>query len=142
MPNAQFGSASPVPLTDRDTSKHSLARHSSWGGESQSMTMEQLRPFAYVVLALVEERGAGAHDIASMMTRSPVYWDAAQGQWYAEPKRLAELGYLRAEEHPGRTAARTHHTITAKGRRVLRTWPSSRPVHADAERGGDPPARR
>jgi DNA-binding PadR family transcriptional regulator len=83
---------------------------------------DDLRPFAYVVLALVGDRGAGAHDIASMMARSPIYWDAAQSQWYAEPKRLAEAGYLRAQTRPGRTTARTHYTITAKGRAALRTW--------------------
>jgi DNA-binding PadR family transcriptional regulator len=86
------------------------------------MAAQQLRPFSYVVLALVGERGAGAHDIASMMSRSPLYWDAAQSQWYAEPKRLADLGYLRAATRPGRTTARTHYTITAKGRKALRRW--------------------
>lgn len=82
----------------------------------------KLRPFSYVVMALVGNRGAGAHDIASMMSRSPLYWDAAQSQWYAEPKRLAELGYLAAETRPGRTTPRTHYTLTAEGRDALREW--------------------
>jgi DNA-binding PadR family transcriptional regulator len=86
------------------------------------MVTDELRPFAYVVLALVGERGAGAHDIASMMARSPVYWDAAPSQWYAEPKRLAEAGYLRAHTRPGKTTARTHYTITGRGRTALRRW--------------------
>ncbi len=86
------------------------------------MRNQTLRPFSYVVLALVGERGAGAHDIASMMSRSPLYWDAAQSQWYAEPKRLAGLGYLAAESRPGRTTARTHYSITPEGRAALREW--------------------
>lgn len=84
--------------------------------------MEELRPFSYVVLALVGDRGAGAHDIASMMSRSPLYWEAAQSQWYAEPKRLAGLGYLSARTKPGRTTARTEYVITARGRKALRAW--------------------
>ncbi len=86
------------------------------------MAETELRPFAYVVLALVGERGAGAHDLASMMARSSLYWDAAQSQWYAEPKRLAVDGYLKASARPGRTTAKTHYTITAKGRVALRRW--------------------
>jgi DNA-binding PadR family transcriptional regulator len=86
------------------------------------MSEDELRPFSYVVLALVGERGAGAHDLASMMARSPLYWDAAQSQWYAEPKRLAATGHLKATTGPGRTTARTHYTITAKGRSALRGW--------------------
>jgi DNA-binding PadR family transcriptional regulator len=86
------------------------------------MNHPELRPFAYVVLSLVGERGAGAHDIASMMERSPIYWDAAQSQWYAEPKRLADAGYLRARTTPGKTTSRTHYAITGKGRTALRRW--------------------
>ena len=81
-----------------------------------------LRPFSYAVLALVGERGAGAHDIADMMRRAPMYWAAAQSQWYAEPKRLAELGYLSAQRRPGKTTDRTHYRLTSKGRRALRIW--------------------
>jgi PadR family transcriptional regulator, regulatory protein AphA len=80
-----------------------------------------LRPFSYTVLALVGDRGAGAHDIADMMRRT-FYWAAAQSQWYAEPKRLAESGYLSAKRMPGKTTDRTHYTLTAKGRRALREW--------------------
>jgi DNA-binding PadR family transcriptional regulator len=86
------------------------------------MASKDLRPFAYVVLALVGNRGAGAHDLASMMARSPLYWDAAKSQWYAEPKKLARDGFLRATTTPGKTTERTHYTITAKGRAALRRW--------------------
>jgi DNA-binding PadR family transcriptional regulator len=74
------------------------------------------------VLALVGERGAGPHDLARMMRQGRVYWTAAESQWYAEPKRLEELGYLRSQKQPGRTKERTHYTLTAQGRKALRAW--------------------
>ena len=83
----------------------------------------KLTPFSYVVLVLVGEGGAGAHDLVRMMREGHyVFWAAATSQWYAEPKRLAELGYLRAEKAPGRTHERTHYTLTDAGRRALREW--------------------
>ena len=51
-----------------------------------------------------------------------VYWDAADSQWYAEPKRLEALGYLSSRKEPGRTRPRTHYTLTDKGRDALADW--------------------
>jgi PadR family transcriptional regulator AphA len=83
----------------------------------------KLTPFSYAVLVLVGEGGAGAHDLVRMMREGQyVFWAAATSQWYAEPKRLAELGYLHAEKGPGRTHARTHYTLTDAGRGALREW--------------------
>jgi PadR family transcriptional regulator AphA len=83
----------------------------------------KLTPFSYVVLVLVGEGGAGAHDLVRMMREGQyVFWASATSQWYAEPKRLAELGYLHAEKGPGRTHARTHYTLTDAGRGALREW--------------------
>jgi DNA-binding PadR family transcriptional regulator len=82
----------------------------------------RMTPFSYVVLVLVGEGGAGAHDLVRMMRVGRVYWAAAESQWYAEPKRLAEGGYLAAETTPGKTHSRTHYTLTAKGRKALAEW--------------------
>jgi PadR family transcriptional regulator, regulatory protein AphA len=83
----------------------------------------KLTPFSFVVLVLVGEGGAGAHDLVRMMREGQhVFWAAATSQWYAEPKRLAELGYLRAAKAPGRTHERTHYTLTDAGREALREW--------------------
>ena len=82
------------------------------------------------MLALVGQRGAGPHDLTRMMRQGRLYWSAAESQWYAEPKRLERLGYLRSQKRPGRTNERTHYTLTARGRRALRAWiaaPSSLP---------------
>jgi DNA-binding PadR family transcriptional regulator len=51
-----------------------------------------------------------------------VYWHAAPSQWYAEPKRLAALGYLEARSEPGRTGPRTRYTLTRAGTRALEAW--------------------
>jgi DNA-binding PadR family transcriptional regulator len=83
---------------------------------------EQLTPFSYAVLALVGKHGAGPHDLARMMREGQGIWSAARSQWYAEPKRLAALGYLESTRQPGRTTERTHYTLTPKGTRALVDW--------------------
>jgi DNA-binding PadR family transcriptional regulator len=92
------------------------------------MSSRKLTSFSYVVLTLVGDGGAGAHDIVRMMRRGRVYWTAPESQFYAEPKRLAQLGLLAAETTPGRTRERTHYTLTDAGRAALREWLAT-PVH-------------
>ncbi|HTZ05004.1 MAG TPA: PadR family transcriptional regulator [Gaiellaceae bacterium] len=87
------------------------------------MSSDRLTPFAYTVLALVGAGGAGPHDLARMMRQQGgLYWNAAESQWYAEPKRLERLGYLRSRKEPGRTTERTHYELTPAGRAALRAW--------------------
>lgn len=115
------------------------------------MSSGRLTPFSYVVLALIGEGGAGPHDLSSMMRRGSIYWAAAESQWYGEPKRLEQLGYLRSEKRPGKTTSRTHYLLTAEGRNALRDWlarPSSLPRFQNeaivrvlaGDIGGDDPA--
>ena len=47
---------------------------------------------------------------------------AGESQYYVEPKRLAQLGYLEARKEPGRTRPRTMYTLTDKGRKALRAY--------------------
>jgi DNA-binding PadR family transcriptional regulator len=91
------------------------------------MSSKDLNSFSYVVLALVGDGGAGPHDIVKMMRRGRTYWATSESHYYAEPKRLAELGYLLAESRPGKTRARTHYMLTDRGRDALRAW-ASRPT--------------
>lgn len=56
------------------------------------------------------------------MRQGRIYWAAAESHYYAEPKRLARLGYLEARREPGRTRERTHYVLTAKGRAALQAW--------------------
>ena len=71
---------------------------------------------------MVGRDGAGPHDIATMLGRSPLYWSAAPASYYAEPKRLERLGYLGSTKQPGRTRERTHYTLTDRGLTALRQW--------------------
>ena len=75
------------------------------------MASPDLTPFSYVVLTLVGRNGAGPHDLVRMARQGRVHWSAAESQYYAEPKRLEKLGYLRAEKRPGRTRERTQYTL-------------------------------
>src|SRR5215471_3817841 len=86
------------------------------------MSSTALTPFSHVVLVLVGEGGAGPHDLVRMARQGRIYWDAADSQYYAEPKRLERLGYLRSEKQPGRTRERTVYTLTEQGREALRAW--------------------
>jgi DNA-binding PadR family transcriptional regulator len=88
------------------------------------LSSDRLTSFSYVVLVLVGERGAGAHDLVRMARQGRVYADFADSQWYAEPKRLARLGYLTARREPGRTRERTHYLLTEQGLAALRRWMS------------------
>jgi DNA-binding PadR family transcriptional regulator len=85
-------------------------------------TPPKLTPFSYVVLALVGRDGAGPHDIVTMMREGAVFWTTSESHYYAEPKRLAKLGYLVAHKHPGRTRERTHYDLTERGREALTAW--------------------
>jgi PadR family transcriptional regulator AphA len=88
-----------------------------------------LNPLSYVVLALVGDGGAGAHDLVQMTRQGgPVYWGGAPSRLYSEPKRLTGLGYLSARVQPGRTHSRTVYRLTAEGRDALRAWLTA-PAH-------------
>jgi PadR family transcriptional regulator AphA len=83
----------------------------------------ELTPFSYVILALVGEGGAGAHDLVESRRRAGApYWSASTRSMYAEPKRLARLGYLSAVREPGRTHERTVYRLTDRGRQALIGW--------------------
>jgi DNA-binding PadR family transcriptional regulator len=86
------------------------------------MSRADLTPFSYTILVLVGRDGAGPHDLVGMARQGKIYAAAADSQYYAEPKRLAELGYLTARKEPGRTHPRTHYTLTPKGLEALREW--------------------
>lgn len=86
------------------------------------MSRSELTQFSHVVLVLVGRGGAGAHDLVRMARQGRIYAEFAESQWYAEPKRLEKLGYLRSRTEPGRTRPRTHYTLTDKGREALAEW--------------------
>ena len=83
---------------------------------------KELTPFSHVILALVGRGGVGPHDIVRMMRQGAQFWSTSESHYYAEPKRLAKLGYLSARTEPGRTRPRTHYELTDKGVEALRAW--------------------
>jgi DNA-binding PadR family transcriptional regulator len=82
----------------------------------------RLTPFSFVIMVLVGRGGAGPHDLRRMAEQGRIYWSAAPSQWYAEPKRLAEAGFLAARKEPGQTRERTRYTLTEQGRAALEEW--------------------
>ena len=91
------------------------------------------------MLVLVGRGGAGPHDLVRMMrAQGGLYWAAAESHWYAEPKRLERLGYLRSRKEPGRTTERTEYELTKHGVAALREWLKRPPRSADSARGRRP----
>jgi DNA-binding PadR family transcriptional regulator len=78
--------------------------------------------FSYEILGLVGRAGAGPHDLLRMARQGRILDWAGESQYYAEPKRLAGLGYLEARKAPGKTRERTVYTLTDKGRDALREY--------------------
>jgi DNA-binding PadR family transcriptional regulator len=78
--------------------------------------------FSYEILGLVGGTGAGAHDLLRMARQGRMLDWAGESQYYAEPKRLAKLGYLEARKEPGKTRERTVYSLTDKGMEALREY--------------------
>ncbi len=86
------------------------------------MSRAELTLFSYEILGLVGRTGAGAHDLLQLARRGRMLDWAGESQYYAEPKRLARLGYLEARKEPGKTRERTVYRLTEKGVEALRAW--------------------
>jgi DNA-binding PadR family transcriptional regulator len=87
----------------------------------------ELSLFSIEILGLVGREGAGPHDVRRFVQRGRMLAWAGESQYYTEPKRLAELGYLAARKEPGKTRQRTVYTLTDKGLQALREY-AERPV--------------
>jgi DNA-binding PadR family transcriptional regulator len=88
----------------------------------RSVKKDELSLFSYEILGLVGRTGAGAHDLLRLARRGRMLDWAGESQYYAEPKRLARLGYLEARREPGKTRERTVYRLTDKGLDALRTY--------------------
>jgi DNA-binding PadR family transcriptional regulator len=86
------------------------------------MSSNELSLFSYEILGLVGRGGAGAHDLLRMARHARILDWAGESQYYVEPKRLAELGYLNARREPGKTRERTVYTLTDRGLEALRQY--------------------
>ena len=88
----------------------------------RSLVKSDLTLFSYEILGLVGRGGAGAHDLLRMAQHGRILAWAGESQYYVEPKRLAQLGYLDARKEPGKTRERTVYTLTQKGLDALREY--------------------
>jgi DNA-binding PadR family transcriptional regulator len=88
----------------------------------RSSSSSDLSLFSYEILGLVGREGAGAHDLLRLARRGRILAWAGESQYYAEPKRLARLGYLDARTEPGVTRQRTVYRLTEKGLDALRAY--------------------
>jgi DNA-binding PadR family transcriptional regulator len=86
------------------------------------MSRPELSLFSYEILGLVGREGAGAYDLLRWARRGRLLDWAGESQYYAEPKRLARLGFLDARKEPGRTRERTVYRLTDKGLDALHTY--------------------
>ena len=100
---------------------------SSVGAAIRSAATTELSLFSIEILGLVGRQGAGPHDLLRLAQRGRMLAWAGESQYYTEPKRLAQLGYLAASRQPGRTRERTVYTLTDKGLEALREY-AQRPV--------------
>ena len=91
----------------------------------RSKVKHELSLFSYEILGLVGRQGAGAHDLRRLARRGRMLDWAGESQYYVEPKRLANLGYLAAQREPGRTRERTVYSLTDKGLDALRDYAST-----------------
>jgi DNA-binding PadR family transcriptional regulator len=83
----------------------------------------QLTTTSYAILGLLATRPWSTYELTKQMRRSLHHiWPRAESNIYAESKRLVEAGLARAEVEAVGRRPRTLYTITAKGRRVLRSW--------------------
>ncbi len=107
------------------------------------MSSAELSLFSYEILGLVGRTGAGAHDLLRLARRGKMLDWAGESQYYAEPKRLARLGYLEARKEPGKTRERTVYRLTQKGlERSQAVRPDAGRLHPVEERAPAPPADR
>src|ERR1700756_4691686 len=94
-------------------------------GAACFMATTELSLFSIEILGLVGREGAGPHDLLRMAKQGRMLAWAGESQYYTEPKRLAELGYLSARKAPGKTRARTIYALTDKGREALHDYAST-----------------
>lgn len=89
-------------------------------------------PLSYVILAMIGEGGASAHDLVDYCRRgAPAFWTSAPSQLYAEPKRLERLGWVTSTPEPGLTRTRRVYRLTDEGRAALREWAAKPAPYAD-----------
>jgi len=85
--------------------------------------VKKLTTTSHAVLGLLGLQPWSTYELAKQMERSlRNFWPRAESKLYEEPKNLVAHGLARAREERVGNRPRTVYTITAKGRRALRSW--------------------
>src|SRR5918996_3732132 len=97
-----------------------------------SSGLPDLTPTSYALLGLLAVKPWTTYELAQQMDRTlSRFWPRARSKLYEEPKKLVRHGLARASDETTGKRPRTVYTITAKGRRALRSWtaePGTGPV--------------
>ncbi len=91
---------------------------------------------SYGLLGLLNIQPWSTYELAKQVERSlGWFWPRTERKIYDEAKRLVDSGHATAKAEPTGSRPRTVYTITAKGRRALRTWldETSAPPKLEAE---------
>lgn len=91
---------------------------------------------SYALLGLLHIQPWSTYELAKQVERSlGWFWPRTERKIYDEAKRLVDTGHANAEREPAGARRRTVYSITAKGRRELRTWldQTSAPPKLEAE---------
>jgi len=91
--------------------------------EPQTTKGIRLTTTSYALLALLDQLGQGtSYDIKQALDKSiENFWPVPHTTAYEEPARLAEAGYLKAEQEQG-GRRRKSYSLTGEGRSALRAW--------------------
>ena len=83
----------------------------------------RLSPTSYIVLALIDGAGeATPYDLKqAVAVNLGNFWSVPHAQIYAEPKRLAEGGWLSARQEQG-GRRRRYYKLTPQGEEALSAW--------------------
>jgi PadR family transcriptional regulator AphA len=89
--------------------------------------MTSLTPTGRLILGMIrlgKRTGYEIKQLADVSTR--FFWSTSYGQIYPELKRLEEAGLVESEDDPVGGRARTVHSLTDEGERVLDEWLAAR----------------
>ena len=91
------------------------------------MSSASMTTTSYAILGLLAVKPWTTHELVQQVDRSlRRLWPRAQSKLYEEPKKLVAHGYAKATDDSVGRRRRTRYTITAKGRRALAAWLSSK----------------
>ena len=88
--------------------------------------MPSASPATYGLLGMLATRSWTGYELTQQVRRSLRFvWPTSEGHLYREQKRLVTLGWAAVTREPAGRRTRQRYTITAAGRRALRTWLAS-----------------